>query len=101
LMSLLRAIVVACLMWLIVAASCIPVSGNPISREDGVFQKIVDELVDILEFIKEVALDIGRILSGTLIAVGVVLWASDIFSYKGRKLITSGVILYFILELLS
>ena len=62
---------------------------------------MVDELLDILEFIKEVALDIGKILSGTLIAVGVVLWASDIFSYKGRKLITSGVVLYFIIELLS
>jgi len=58
-------------------------------------------LLDILEFIKEVALDVGKILSGTLIAVGVVLWASDIFSYKGRKLITSGVVLYFIIELLS
>lgn len=62
---------------------------------------MIDELLDILEFIKEVALDIGKILSGTLIAVGVVLWASDIFSYKGRKLITSGVVLYFIIELLS
>ena len=58
-------------------------------------------MLDILEFIKEVALDVGKILSGTLIAVGVVLWASDIFSYKGRKLITSGVVLYFIIELLS
>lgn len=62
---------------------------------------MIGELLDILEFIKEVALDIGKILSGTLIAVGVVLWASDIFSYKGRKLITSGVVLYFIIELLS
>ena len=62
---------------------------------------MIDELLDILEFIKEVALDIGKILSGTLIAVGVVLWASDIFSYKGKKLITSGVVLYFIIELLS
>ncbi len=100
-MRLLRPIIAAQMICLLVSASCIPVNGKPISRESGAFQRMIGELLDILEFIKEVALDIGKILSGTLIAVGVVLWASDIFSYKGRKLITSGVVLYFIIELLS
>jgi len=57
-------------------------------------------IMDILISIKDWFITLGRVLSGVLIVVGVVLWASDIFSYKGKRLITSGVVLFFILELL-
>ncbi len=75
--------------------------ASPGISHSRAFEGFKAELIEILSFLKETALEIGRILSGTLIALGVVLWASDVFSYKGRKLITSGVILYFILELLG
>jgi len=91
----------ALLMLLILLGAVGTSSANPQLSHSRVLEGFKAELIEILSFLRESAIELGRILAGTLIAVGVVLWASDVFSYKGRKLITSGVILYFVLELLS
>ncbi len=67
---------------------------DAVFRELGLIQEFVLELKDWF-------IDFGRVLSGALIVIGVVLWASDVFSYKGRKLITAGVILFFVLEAIA
>jgi hypothetical protein len=63
-------------------------------------RNMVNAIVAMINAIKDAALTIGRVLGGALIAIGAVLWASDLFSYKGKKLIISGIILLIILELL-
>ncbi len=79
-------------------------SGNMTSdfntRFNSMIEKIRDMILSVLSAIKDAALQVGRIMAGTLIALGVVLWASDIFSYKGKKLVISGIILLIIIELL-
>jgi hypothetical protein len=43
---------------------------------------------------------IARALSGTLIALGLVLWGTDIFGYKGKRLIIAGLVMLFIVEMI-
>ena len=63
-------------------------------------RNMVNAIVAMINAMKDAALTIGRVLGGALIAIGAVLWASDLFSYKGKRLIISGIILLIILELL-
>ena len=74
---------------------------DPFSDFQSAIDSLTQKIMDILDTLKGAALSIGRVLAGTLIALGVVLWASDIFSYKGRRLIIAGIVLMIILELLS
>ncbi len=69
-------------------------------RFNSMIKRVKDMIILVLNLIKDAAVEVGRIMAGALIALGVVLWASDIFSYKGKKLIISGIILLIIIEIL-
>ncbi len=73
---------------------------NPFSWLEDSIKGLTEAAIELLEVLKSSALMIARALSGTLIALGLVLWGTDIFSYKGRRLIIAGIIMLFIVEML-
>ncbi len=73
---------------------------DPFSGFKDAIQDLTQDIVDILNTLKESAITIGRVLAGTLVALGVILWASDIFSYKGKRLILAGIVLLILMELI-
>ncbi len=77
------------------------VRAKPLVDLGPVIEGFIEELEQLLLTIKGAVMGLGKILGGTILVVGLVLWASDLFSYKGRKLITAGALLLLILELLS
>jgi len=77
------------------------VFAKPIVDLGPVIEGFIDELEQLLLTIKGAVIGLGKVLGGTILIIGLVLWASDLFSYKGRRLITAGALLLLILELLS
>ncbi len=73
---------------------------DPFSGFQNAIQDLTQDIMNILNTLKESAISIGRVMAGTLIALGVILWASDIFSYKGKRLILAGIILLILMELI-
>ncbi len=73
---------------------------DPLSNFQDAINELTQSILGILNTLKASAISIGRVMAGTLIALGVVLWASDIFTYKGRKLILAGIILLIVMELI-
>ncbi len=87
---------------LLISTSTLRVSASDfLGRFNDMVNDITQSIVDFINMLKESAITIGRVLSGALIAIGVVLWASDVFSYRGRKLIIGGIILMLLIELVS
>lgn len=76
-------------------------AARPIVSLSSAIQGIVEELKQLLGEMRIAFLGLGKVLSGALLALGAVLWASDIFSYKGRRLLTSASILLLLLEMIS
>lgn len=74
---------------------------NPFPWLEESINGITDAVVELLNLLKSSALTIGRVMAGALIALGVVLWGSDIFSYKGKKLVLAGLILIIVMEMMS
>lgn len=58
-------------------------------------------LKGVLSLIREQAVMLGKALGATILVIGLVMWGSDLFAYKGRRLITTGALLLLILELIS
>lgn len=101
-----RWIVAVLLMALAIARPVSVLAGNSVlddfnRRFSEAVRNMVDSIVMMINSMKDAALTIGRVLGGALIAIGAVLWASELFSYKGKRLIISGIILLIILELLG
>ncbi len=97
-----KVLALVALTLLTLSASTIRVSAsNFLDRFNDMVEDITQSIVDFINTLKASAITIGRVLAGALIAIGVVLWASDVFSYRGRKLIISGVILMLLIELVS
>lgn len=86
---------------ILLASSLEAAAAGPLLDLGPVIEAIVEELKLVLGMMKNAALGLGKVLAGAILAIGVVLWASDIFSYKGRRLIISGSILLIILELIT
>ncbi len=76
-------------------------ASNFLGEFNDMVRDITQSIVDFINVLKNSAITIGRVLSTALIAIGLVLWASDVFSYKGRKLIIGGIILMLLIELIS
>ncbi|MDW8035766.1 MAG: hypothetical protein RMI85_04860 [Candidatus Korarchaeum sp.] len=74
---------------------------NPFSRFEESIKGLTDAVIELLNLLKSSALTIGRVMAGTLIALGVVLWGSDVFSYRGKKLILAGLILIIVMEMIA
>ncbi len=97
-----KALALVALILMTLSYSTVRVSAsNFLDRFNDMVEDITQSIVDFINMLKASAITIGRVLSGALIAIGVVLWASDVFSYRGRKLIISGVILMLLIELVS
>ncbi|GEM_PF-2868164 len=77
------------------------VVAKPVIDLSPMIDDFIKELGQLLLTIKGAVLSLGKILGGTILIIGLVLWASDLFAYKGRRLITAGALLLLILELLS
>ncbi len=95
-----RVVVYSLLLMLLMATPLLVEAQDPFSGFESAIGELTQSIVNILNMLKESALTIGRVLAGTLIALGVVLWASDIFTYKGRRLILAGIILLILMELI-
>ncbi len=95
-----RAVVYSLLLMLLTVTPLLVEAQDPFSGFESAINELTQSIVNILNMLKESALTIGRVLAGTLIALGVVLWASDIFTYKGRRLILAGIILLILMELI-
>ena len=76
-------------------------ASNFLGEFNDMVRDITQSIVDFINVLKNSAITIGRVLSTALIAIGLVLWASDVFSYRGRKLIIGGIILMLLIELIS
>jgi len=74
-------------------------TGGLFSEIEDYIKGLTEVAVEFLGVLRSSALMIARALSGTLIAIGLVLWGTDIFGYKGKRLIIAGVILFFLAEL--
>lgn len=74
---------------------------NQLSWLEDSIEELTNAVIELLNLLKSSALTIGRVMAGVLIALGVVLWGSDIFSYKGKKLILAGLILIIVMEMIS
>lgn len=96
-----RVIIYSLLITLLLLAPLAVSAQDPLSRFEDVLGELTQAIINLLNALKESALSVGRVMSGTLIALGAVLWASDIFSYKGRKLILAGIILLIVMELIG
>ncbi len=81
--------------------SLIAEAQNPFSWLEESIKGLTDALIELLNLLRSSALTIGRVMAGLLIALGVVLWGSDIFSYKGKRLILAGLILIIVMEMIS
>ncbi|RLG54555.1 MAG: hypothetical protein DRO00_01005 [Thermoproteota archaeon] len=77
------------------------VFAKPLIDLGPVIDGFIKELEQLLLTVKGAVMGLGKVLGGTILIIGLVLWASDLFSYKGRRLITAGALLLLILELLS
>ncbi len=95
-----RVVVYSLLLMLLMVTPLLVEAQDPFSGFESAISELTQSIVNILNMLKESALTIGRVLAGTLIALGVVLWASDIFTYKGRRLILAGIILLILMELI-
>ncbi len=95
-----RALIYSVLLMLLLSAPILVEAQDPFSGFENAINELTQSIMKILTMLKESAISIGRVLAGTLIALGVVLWASDIFTYKGRKLILAGIILLILMELI-
>jgi hypothetical protein len=73
---------------------------NPFSWLEDSIKGLTEAAIELLDVLKSSALMIARALSGTLIALGLVLWGTDIFGYKGKRLIIAGVVMLFIVEMI-
>ncbi|RDD53801.1 MAG: hypothetical protein BA066_02630 [Candidatus Korarchaeota archaeon NZ13-K] len=93
------------LMLALLSLAIIPIiaaeAQNPFSWMEDSIKGLTDAVIELLNMLRSSALTIGRILAGTLIALGIVLWGSDIFSYKGRRLVLTGIILIIVMEMLA
>ncbi len=88
------------LMLALVISPLVVSAQDPFSGFQNAIQDLTQDIIDILSILKESAISIGRVMAGTLIALGVILWASDIFSYKGKRLILAGIMLLILIELI-
>ncbi len=95
-----RALVYSVLLMMLLMTPLLVEAQDPFSGFESAINELTQSIMNILNLLKESAISIGRVLAGTLIALGVVLWASDIFTYKGRKLILAGIILLILMELI-
>ncbi|RLG47198.1 MAG: hypothetical protein DRN90_05350 [Thermoproteota archaeon] len=77
------------------------VIAKPVMELGPIIDDFIKELEQLLLMVRGAVISLGKILGGTVLIIGLVLWASDLFAYKGRKLITAGALLLLILELLS
>ncbi len=97
---LMRPVLYALMLSLVLVPLLSVRAQDPFSGFQTAINDLTQSIIDILNMLKESALSIGRVLAGTLVALGVVLWASDIFSYKGKRLILAGIILLILMELI-
>lgn len=95
-----RAIIYSLLIAVLLLTPLTVSAQNPFSRLEDAISELTQAIIHLLNMLRESAFSIGRVLSGTLIAIGVVLWASDVLAYKGRKLILAGIILLILMELI-
>ncbi len=77
------------------------VVAKPLIDLGPIIDSFIGELEQLVLTIREAVLDLGKVLGGAILVIGLVLWASDLFAYKGRRLITAGALLLLILEILS
>lgn len=77
------------------------VVAKPLFELGPIIDGFVKELEQLVLSFRGTIMEFGRVLGGTILLIGLILWASDLFSYKGRRLITAGALLLLILELLS
>lgn len=91
--------------FILLAVALVPVltieAQNPFPWLEESIKGITDAIVGLLNLLKSSALAIGRVMAGALIALGIVLWGSDILSYKGKKLVLAGLILIIVMEMIS
>ncbi|HIE24130.1 MAG TPA: hypothetical protein EYP68_07890 [Candidatus Korarchaeota archaeon] len=77
------------------------VVAKPLVDLGPVIDGFIRELEQLVLTVKGAVLNLGKVLGGAILVIGLVLWASDLFAYKGRRLITAGALLLLILEILS
>ncbi len=80
-------------------------SSQPLSNPlDSIAQKIIDlgnAIRNIVESVKNAAMSILQVLSGAFIAIGLLLWSSDLNPYRGKKLVLTGLTLLVIFSIFS
>ena len=64
-------------------------------------QSIQQNIIWLLTTVKDATINIGRATYGSMIIIGIVMWASGTQRYLSRKLIIGGSIIAIITELLS
>ena len=64
-------------------------------------QSIQQNIIWLLTTVKDATITIGRATYGSMIIIGIVMWASGTQRYLSRKLIIGGSIIAIITELLS
>lgn len=98
---MIRRFSIAFLMLLALIPLCEASAQEPFSRIADWVKRLTDAVIEFLNVLKSSAITIGRVMAGTVIAIGVVLWGSEIFSYKGKRLILAGLITLMIIEAIS
>ncbi len=56
---------------------------------------------NLLVTLKDVSINILKAMGGALVGIGLVLWASDLHPYKGKKLALTGLVLMLLLSLIN
>ncbi|MEM0017814.1 MAG: hypothetical protein QXJ48_03585 [Candidatus Korarchaeum sp.] len=96
-----RARILPAFLLLITLAPILTVEAqNPFSWLEESIKGLTDSVIGLLNLLKSSAITVGRVMAGVLIALGVVLWGSDIFSYKGKRMILAGLILLIVMEMI-